>query len=176
MPKHTGGEIEPAVQGGERGRLPPATAAHLVVPAARQVLAVCLPANAVAQGTLYWPCAPAARAPPRLELITLGSSSADPKARRVHPPLAAGVAQAVRQRAPVPEAVHLRTALDHHGDRAPLTHIHSIAHRFRQLELEQGSAVDLIPPKVAQRIGNAGTPKAGTSSDSSSCVLVCGGG
>lgn len=46
------------------------------------------------------------------------------------------------------------------------------AHRFRELELEQSRAVDLISPKVAERIGNSGTPKAGTSLVASRFCLI----
>lgn len=47
-------------------------------------------------------------------------------------------------------------------------------HRFRELELEQSRALDLISPKIAERIGNSGTPKAGTLHFTSLALLLLG--
>ncbi|ELR23672.1 uncharacterized protein ACA1_073060 [Acanthamoeba castellanii str. Neff] len=46
--------------------------------------------------------------------------------------------------------------------------------QFRELELEQSRALDLISPKIAERIGNSGTPKAGTLHFTSLALLLLG--
>lgn len=37
--------------------------------------------------------------------------------------------------------------------------------RYRELEIEASKAVDLIPPKLAERLGESALPKAGTNNE-----------